>query len=146
MKKKFVDYYMKLAELTASLSYARRLKVGAVLVKGNQILATGYNGMPAGWDNNCEDEVSGSSGGLPMRGLVTKPEVLHAEMNALMKVARSTESSEGAVMFCTHAPCIECAKAIYQAGISKVYFKEEYRSSQGINFLKLGEVDVSHYE
>jgi len=138
MKKKFIDYFMSIAELTASLSYAKRLQVGAVIVSDNQIIATGYNGMPSGWENICEYEVEGE--------LKTKPEVLHAETNAIAKVSQSTESSKGATMFCTHAPCLECAKLIYQSGISKLYFKNEYRDSKGLDFLRLGGVDVTHYE
>lgn len=149
MKKKFVDYYMTIADVTAKLSYAKRLQVGAVIVKGNQILATGYNGMPSGWDNNCETELPESidldSRTITPKQLVTKPEVIHAESNALTKVARSTESSEGATMFCTHAPCIECAKLIFQSGITTLYFKEHYRSDSGIKFLLLSDVKVHEY-
>jgi len=162
---------MKFAELTSTLSYAKRLKVGAVIVKGDsQIIATGYNGMPAGWDNNCEDVQWCSAGGWlgpeeieegwPYEGtytdadgnlmhgryrLKTKSEVLHAEMNSLMKVAQSTESSKGATLFCTHAPCMDCAKAIYQAGISTVYYKEKYRDDSGLKFLSKGDVNVHQY-
>jgi len=126
---------MKIAEVTSTLSYAKRLQVGAVIVKDNQILATGYNGMPSGWENVCEtaDE----------RGILkTKPEVLHAETNAIAKVAQSTESSQGSTLFCTHAPCIECAKLIYQSGITTLYYKEQYRDDSGVNFLKLSGVNV----
>ena len=171
MKKKFIDYFMNIADLTSKLSYARRLQVGAVIVKGNQIIGTGYNGMPTGWENNCEDMEWCSAGGWlspdeieegwPYEGvyldanknemqgryrLKTKPEVLHAESNALAKVARSTESSEGAVLFCTHAPCIECAKLIYQSGISTVYYRDQYRNDDGIEFLKQGNVNVHQHE
>jgi dCMP deaminase len=152
MKPKFIDYYMKIAEVTSNLSYAKRLQVGAVIVKDNQILATGYNGMPSGWENVCEYEeeklVSDIENGtfLEKTGeLKTKPEVLHAEMNSLMKVAQSTESSKDSTLFCTHAPCIECAKLIYQSGISTVYYKEEYRSDTGLKFLRLSGVDVHQY-
>ena len=149
MKPKFVDYYMKIAEVTSSLSYAKRLQVGAVIVKDNQILATGYNGMPSGWENVCETEVietyAGFEGAILNTKLVTKPEVLHAEMNSLMKVATSTESSLGATLFCTHSPCLDCAKAIYQAGIKEVFYKNDYRSDDGINFLKLCDVNVQKY-
>ena len=149
MKKKFIDYYMRIAELTSELSYATRLKVGAVIVKENQILGTGYNGMPAGWDNNCElliSEVVDIEGKtIEPERVVTRREVLHAETNALMKVATSTESSEGATLFCTHAPCIECAKLIYQAGIKTVYYKETYRDDSGIKFLQQGEINVHQY-
>ena len=138
MKSKFIDYFMKFAELTATLSYAKRLKVGAVIVKGDQVIGTGYNGMPSGWENVCEVELDDGS-------LKTKPETLHSEMNALMKVARSTESSEGATLFCTHAPCIDCAKATYQAGIATVYYKETYRSEDGLNFLRKSGINVHQY-
>jgi dCMP deaminase len=168
MKKKFIDYFMSIAELTSKLSYAKRLQVGAVIVKGNQIIGTGYNGMPTGWENNCEDKVwdKGAGGWLDPEefneqypyegwhesanrnvryGLKTKPEVLHAESNAIAKVSRSTESSENATLFCTHAPCIECAKLIYQSGISSVYYREQYRDDSGLNFLKQGGVNVHQY-
>ncbi len=128
---------MKIAEVTATLSYAKRLNVGAVIVKENQILATGYNGMPSGWENICEHEVDGQ--------LVTKPEVLHAETNAIAKVSQSTESSKDATLFCTHAPCIECAKLIYQSGINTVYYKDDYRSDAGVKFLELSGVYVHRY-
>lgn len=138
MKPKFIDYYMKIAEVTSGLSYAKRLQVGAVIVKDNQILATGYNGMPSGWENVCETlESDGST--------KTKPEVLHAETNAIAKVAQSTESSNGSILFCTHAPCIECAKLIYQSGIKTVYYRDEYRSDAGIKFLELSGVNVHRY-
>ncbi len=169
MKKKFIDYYMSIAELTSKLSYAKRLQVGAVIVKGNQIIGTGYNGMPTGWENTCEEKhhMDIDAGGWlsveeilvrwPFEGesapegyntrfaLKTKAEVLHAETNAIAKVSRSTESSEGAVLFCTHAPCIECAKLIYQAGISTVYYKEKYRDDTGLQFLVQGNVNVHQY-
>lgn len=161
MKPKFIDYYMKIADITANLSYATRLKVGAVIVKNNQIIGTGYNGTPAGWDNNCEDvhhtyderetfadkaAWTYNENNKQYSRLKTKPEVLHAEMNSLMKVTKSTESSEGATMFCTHAPCIDCAKAIYQSGIKTLFYKEEYRSDEGLKFLSRGEVDVHRYK
>ena len=125
---------MQMAELTATLSYAKRLQVGALIVKGNRIVGTGYNGMPTDWENDCEFEVDGE--------LKTKQEVLHAETNAIAKVAQSTESSEGSTMFCTHAPCVDCAKLIYQSGIATLYFKHEYRDDAGIKFLKLSGVHV----
>ncbi len=137
MKKKFIDYFMQMAELTASLSYAKRLQVGALIVKGNRIVGTGYNGMPTDWENDCEFEVDGE--------LKTKQEVLHAETNAIAKVAQSTESSEGSTMFCTHAPCVDCAKLIYQSGIATLYFKHEYRDDAGIKFLKLSGVNVHNH-
>jgi dCMP deaminase len=157
MKPKFIDYFMKVAELTATLSYAKRLQVGAVIVKGNQTIGTGYNGMPTDWENTCEDRVYANEWtvgneiwqyedeeGTPYN-LKTKPEVLHAESNALAKVARSTVSSENATLFCTHAPCIDCAKLIYQAGIETVYYKETYRSEDGLNFLRKSGINVHRH-
>ena len=149
MKPKFIDYYMKIAEVTSGLSYAKRLQVGAVIVKDNQILATGYNGMPSGWENVCENEVmqtyAGFEGAILNTKLVTKPEVLHAETNAIAKVAQSTESSKDSTLFCTHAPCMECAKLIYQSGISTVYYKNNYRDESGLNFLRLSGVNVHEH-
>jgi dCMP deaminase len=137
LKKKFIDYFMQMAELTATLSYAKRLQVGALIVKGNRIVGTGYNGMPTDWENDCEIEIDGE--------LKTKQEVLHAETNAIAKVAQSTETSEGSTMFCTHAPCVDCAKLIYQSGIATLYFKHEYRDDAGIKFLKLSGVNVHNH-
>lgn len=137
MKKKFIDYFMQMAELTATLSYAKRLQVGALIVKGNRIVGTGYNGMPTDWENDCEIEIDGE--------LKTKQEVLHAETNAIAKVAQSTETSEGSTMFCTHAPCVDCAKLIYQSGIATLYFKHEYRDDAGLKFLKLSGVNVHNH-
>ena len=142
MKDKFVDLYMKMAQDVSQLSYARRLKVGTVIVKDN-VVTFGYNGTPAGWDNNCEDELIDERWYVTLK---TKPEVLHSEANALMKIAKSTISSEGATLFCTHSPCIDCAKMIYQAGIFTVYYRDEYKSSDGIEFLKKSGVDVKQYE
>ena len=159
MKQKFIDYFMKIAETTSELSYAKRLQVGAVLVKDRQIISSGYNGMPAGWDNDCENveecyevrdtyfstDWTYNSDTKKYSRLKTKPEVLHAEMNCISKVARSTLSSEGATMFCTHAPCMNCAKFIYQAGITTLYFKNHYRDEQGLNFLSRSGVNVYYY-
>jgi dCMP deaminase len=149
MKQKFIDYFMKIAETTSELSYAKRLQVGAVLVKDRQIISSGYNGMPSGWDNGCEYTVPKlidvESKTITPDQLKTKPEVLHAEMNCISKVARSTLSSEGATMFCTHAPCMNCAKFIYQAGITTLYFKNHYRDEQGLNFLSRSGVNVYYY-
>ena len=132
MKHKYIKAYMDVAKRFSKLSSAQRLQVGAIAVKDDRIISIGYNGMPSGWDNCCEDEVI--KNGWP--GLKTKPEVLHAEMNCLMKLAKSTESGEGAVMFITHTPCIDCAKGIYQAGIKEVYYDREYRDSAGVDFLE----------
>jgi len=146
MKQKFINYYMAVAELTSKLSYARRLQVGAVIVKGNKILATGYNGMPSGWDNNCEDEIIVECDEKFAKTLKTKAQVLHAESNAVAKVSASTESSQDSVLFCTHAPCIDCAKLIYQSGINSVYYRNQYRDDSGIEFLKKSGVDVTQHE
>ncbi len=137
MKPKFVKLYSDIAQRVAELSSARRLQVGAIIVRDDRIVSLGYNGTPAGWDNNCEFE-------HPDGSLKTKPEVLHAEMNALMKLARSHESGNGADLFITHSPCMECAKGIYQAGINRVYYGTQYRSSQGIDFLKQCMIEVIH--
>lgn len=149
MKPKFIDYYMNIAQLTAQLSYAKRLQVGAVIIKGNQILSSGYNGMPSGWENVCEvkvpEQIDPDTRTITPEHVKSKPEVLHAERNALDKVAMSNESTLGAVMFTTHAPCLECAKSIYNTGITNVYYKEEYRSNDGINFLKKTGVHVHKY-
>lgn len=134
MKEKFKRAYMKTAETFAELSHARRLKVGCIIIKDNRIISIGYNGMPAGWDNCCEDEVwNENDGGSTLK---TKPEVLHAESNAIAKLARSNESGEGATLFVTHSPCLECAKLIYQTGIKKVLYGCLYRDSAGLNFLQ----------
>ena len=103
---------MKTAEIFADLSHARRLHVGAIVVKDDRVISIGYNGMPAGWDNNCEDVIQHSD---DTTSLKTKPEVLHAETNAIAKLAKSNESGLGATMFITHAPCLDCAKLIYQS-------------------------------
>ena len=145
MKQKYIDAHMKVAETYASLSTAVRLKVGAIVVKDNRVISIGYNGMPSGWDNNCENEIGhvlDGSGYLVETRLKSKPEVLHAETNAIAKLARSNESGLGATMFVTHAPCLDCAKLIYQAGISKVYYRNTYRESFGIDFLEKSSIDV----
>lgn len=140
MKKKFVDAYMKVAETFAELSTARRLHVGAIVVKDDRIISIGYNGMPSGWDNNCEIELHQPIGRVD---LVTKPEVLHAETNAIAKLAKSTESGDGATMFITHSPCLDCAKLIFQSGIKSVYYRNTYRSEDGIEFLKKCNIEVN---
>ena len=143
MKQKFIDAHMNVAEQYASLSSAKNLKVGCVIVKENRIISIGYNGTPAGWDNECESTFIDDYGDEIRK---TKPEVLHAELNAIAKLARSGESGEGASMFVTHSPCIDCAKLIYQAGIETVYYRNAYRSDAGTKFLKLGGVNVHHYD
>ena len=171
MKRKLIHAYMDVAHRFAELSTAKRLHVGAIVVKDDRIISIGYNGMPAGWDNNCEDrdymtDAGGWLGPEEIREqwpfeeieltfndnesldltrryrLVTKPEVLHAESNAIAKLARSNESGEGASIFITHAPCMECAKLIYQSGIKEVYYGDAYRSDTGIEFLKRCEIKI----
>ena len=131
---------MDVAESFAKLSSAVRLQVGAIVVKDDRIISIGYNGMPTGWDNCCEDIIRTDEVGFQVTK--TKAEVLHAETNAIAKLAKSSESGLGATMFVTHSPCIECAKLIYQSGISTVYYKNNYRSDDGINFLIKSKVRV----
>jgi len=139
MKQKFVDAYMDVAERFAKLSSARRLHVGAIVVKDDRIISIGYNGMPSGWDNNCEIEITQPIGRVD---LISKPEVLHAETNAIAKLAKSNESGMGATMFITHAPCLDCAKLIYQSGISSVLYRNSYRDTGGITFLEKSGITV----
>lgn len=158
---------MDTAKVFAELSQARRLHVGAIVVKDDRIISIGYNGMPAGWDNNCENReyMSGDNWDSQLYPfeeeethvdadegffrttrryrLKTKPEVLHAETNAIAKLAKSTESGLGASMFITHAPCLDCAKLIYQSGINTVYYREAYRDNSGVEFLKNSGVVVT---
>jgi dCMP deaminase len=140
MKKKLLDAYMKTAETFAECSTAIRLHVGAIVVKDDRIISIGYNGMPSGWDNNCEDELKWPNGEIKF--LTTKPEVLHAETNAIAKLAKSTESGLGATMFITHAPCLDCAKLVYQSGINTVYYRNSYRDEDGIHFLEKAGVKI----
>lgn len=137
---KWLQYYAKIAEETAKLSTAKKLQVGCVIVKDNRILSVGYNGTPSGWDNCCEDVIDNGTNIY----YTSKPEVLHAEANALMKLCQSTESSKSATLFVTHFPCIECAKLIYQAGISQVYYINEYTASKGSGkqFLEQAGIEV----
>ena len=169
MKSKFKETYMDIAKRFAQLSHARRLQVGCVIVK-DDIVHPGYNGMPAGFDNNCEDKVwmdRGAGGWLgpdeieecwPFEErsdednavigrykLVTKPEVLHAESNAVAKMLKAGMSTLAADVFVTHAPCIDCAKILAQAGVRSVTFGRQYRDSSGINFLKKTGVIVEQY-
>ena len=132
---------MDVAESFAKLSSAVRLQVGAIVVKDDRIISIGYNGMPSGWDNACEEVVPPNEW-VEFKQLKTKPEVLHAETNAIAKLAKSSESGCGATMFVTHAPCIDCAKIVYQSGIDTVYYKNDYRSTQGLEFLTKSNVDV----
>jgi len=151
VKQKFIDAYMKTAEVFAELSTARRLHVGAIIVKDNRIISIGYNGMPSGWNNDCEDltiyrkEIEpGVFSNEHTHEWKTKPEVLHAETNAIAKLAKSTESGDGATMFITHAPCLDCAKLIYQSGINSVYYRNAYRSDDGVEFLKKCNLEVNN--
>lgn len=153
VKDKMIQTHMQVAETYAQLSHARRLKVGAIVVKNDRIISIGYNGMPSGWDNNCEDEITETEicfldqggPGMPITTtrLVTKPEVLHAETNAIAKLARSAESGDGAALFITHAPCLDCAKLIYQSGIKSVFYRNTYRNDDGIKFLEKACVEVN---
>lgn len=141
-----IHAHLKVAEIYASLSKAIRLKVGAIVVKDNRVISIGYNGTPAGWDNTCEDITTETINGISYSALKTKPEVIHAEANAIAKLAKSGESGQSAEMYITHAPCLECAKLIFTAGISKIYFKKKYRNNQGIEFLSKCGVEVYHEE
>ena len=142
MKERLKKAYMKTAETFAELSHARRLQVGAIVVKDDRIISIGYNGMPAGWDNNCEFEFVHPQTKIPE--LVTNKEVLHAETNAIAKLAKSNESGLGATMFVTHAPCLDCAKLIYQSGISSVLYRDAYRDTSGIEFLKKSGIEIEN--
>ena len=136
---------MDWAKRCAELSHARRLHVGAVIVKDDTVISYGYNGMPAGWDNNCEDEiyVEAEVGEDFDVVLKTRPEVLHAESNAIAKLAKSNNSGLGADLFVTHMPCLDCAKLIYQSGISRVWYGANYRDDAGIKFLEKSNVQVT---
>lgn len=123
--------YMRMAFIWAENSYCKRRKVGALLVKDKMIISDGFNGTPSGFENVCEDEND-----------ITKPYVLHAEANAITKVARSNNSSDGATLYVTSSPCIECAKLIIQAGIKRVVFAENYRLSDGIDLLKRANIGL----
>jgi dCMP deaminase len=128
LKQKHIDMFMEIAEVVASKSTARKLQVGAVAVRDQRIVSIGYNGTPPGMDNNCENQCEDGS-------LMTRPEVIHAEMNAIYKMARDGESGKGADLFVTHMPCFECAKAILSVGFNNVYYRKAYRNSDGINLL-----------
>lgn len=132
--------YMKMASEWGQLSNARRKKVGALLVKNNTIIADGYNGTPSGFENECENPLFDADG--KFLDYETKWYVLHAESNALAKVAKSTQSSEGSTLYVTMSPCRECSKLILQAGIKRVVYSESYRDSAGLDLLKKAGVDV----
>lgn len=132
-QRKFDKHYLEMAAIWAKNSYCKRRQVGALLVKDKMIISDGFNGTPAGFENQCEDEND-----------VTKPYVLHAEANAITKVAKSGNSSEGATLYITTSPCIECAKLIIQSGIERVVYSEEYRKSEGIELLKRANIKVEN--
>ena len=167
MKQKFIELYMDWARRLCQLSHAKRLQVGAVIVKDDTVISYGYNGMPAGWDNNCEtrewmdrdaggwlspdeikekwphEEMSDEDGASIGRyRLKTKPEVLHAESNAIAKLARGHNSGVDADIFITHSPCLDCAKLIYQSGIKRVFYSQDYRDDAGIEFLRSSGIPV----
>jgi dCMP deaminase len=145
MKQKWIDAFMDTAERFAQLSSAVRLQVGAVVVKDNRIISIGYNGMPSGWTNECEEVVTPSLPYLQGDGptLKTKSEVIHAEANAILKLARDGESGNQASLFCTHAPCIDCAKLIYGAGINSIYYRASYRDTIGLEFLEKCNIEIN---
>lgn len=123
--------YMRMARIWAENSYCERRKVGALLVKNQMIISDGYNGTPSGFENHCEDENN-----------VSKPYVLHAEANAITKVARSNNSSDGATLYVTASPCIECAKLIIQSGIKRVVYGEKYRLMEGVELIERAGIEV----
>jgi dCMP deaminase len=135
-KQKLLDQrYLKMATTWAENSYCKRRQVGALLVKEKMIISDGFNGTPSGFENICEDENNR-----------TKPYVLHAEANAITKVAKSNNSSEGATLYVTSSPCLECAKLIIQAGIKRVVFTESYRIEDGINLLRRADIEVKQVD
>jgi len=134
---------MDVAQRFSELSSAKRLQVGAIVVKDDRIISIGYNGMPAGWDNDCEDYIQLSDDTVTTK---TKPEVIHAEANAIAKLAKSSESGDGSTMFLTHAPCIDCAKQMYTAGIKSVYYRDSYKNTDGLTFLEKCSIMVSKVE
>ena len=129
---KYDKAYLRIAAEWSKLSYCKRKQVGAIIVRDKMIISDGYNGTPSGFENCCEDD----------EGL-TQWFVLHAEANAILKVARSTQTCEGATLYVTHAPCLDCSKLIYQSGINSVFYRNEYRDSAGINFLNKCGVNVN---
>ena len=134
---------MRAAYAYAMCSTAQRLKVGCVLVKDHRIISIGYNGTPSGWSNECEVEFTTGDGTHDHVEMITKPEVIHAEANAVAKLARSNESGEGSVAFITHAPCLSCAKMLYSAGVIEVVYSDPYKSKEGLQFLEKCGIKVS---
>ena len=131
MKERFAKAHMRAAYSYAQLSYCNRRQVGCAIVKDDRIISIGFNGTPPGWENECEDKDGN-----------TKPEVFHAEANAIAKLAKSVESGQGATMFVTTVPCFDCSKLIAQTGIKEVYFSEEYRKMDGFEFLEKCDIEV----
>lgn len=162
MKEKYINYYMSVAKQTAALSTAEKLKVGAIIVKGNRIISFGYNGTPSGWDNVCEDKIYHDVDPIRYTRYVndgyleyldkdydgklfvlkTKPEVLHAELNCIGHCCESGESTKGASLFVTTAPCLQCSLIISTTGITDVYYDKEYRSLDGVEFLTKRNINV----
>ena len=154
------ERYLAMAKEWSKMSHAKRKKVGCLIVKDEQIISDGYNGTPSGFDNNCEEvfytcderdfykdqEWELDRGKEKFFKLKTKPEVLHAESNALMKLARSTNSSEGATIYCTYSPCFDCAKLIVQSGVKRFVYNETYRNTEGLDLLKKAGVEIVNYE
>jgi dCMP deaminase len=152
--------YLKMAQAWAEMSHATRKKVGCLIVKDERIISDGFNGTPSGFDNDCEEvfytyderdfyrdqEWQLDKGKDKFFKLKTKPEVLHAESNALMKLARSTNSSEGATIYCTYSPCFDCAKLIVQSGVKRFVYNETYRKTEGLDLLKKAGVEIAKYE
>jgi len=134
-QKQFDKRYLEMARIWAQNSYCKRRQVGALIVKERMIISDGYNGTPAGFENVCEDE-----------NYKTKPYVLHAEANAITKVAKSNNSSEGATLYITTSPCMECAKLIIQSGIRRVVFCDSYHTVDGVELLKKAGIDVVYFE
>ena len=134
MKSKYIRAHLEVARIYGQLSTATRLKVGCIIVKNDRIISIGYNGMPSGGSNVCEEDGH------------TKPEVFHAETNAISKLAKSTESGQGAYMFCTFAPCVDCAKLILQSGIKEFHFEHRYKSNAGLDLIeKYSDINVVKY-
>lgn len=156
MKEKMIKAHLAAAGIYAELSTAKKLKVGCILVKDNRVISIGYNGTPSGWDNTCENKettwhetyLDEGSTIIEMATVKykTKPEVIHAEANAISKLARSTESGEGASAFITHSPCIECSKLLFGAGVKNVFYKTKYRSDEGVEFLRKCNIEVKQIE
>ena len=132
---KFDKSYLRMASVWARNSYCKRRQVGALLVKDRMIISDGYNGTPSGFENVCEDETG-----------ATKPYVLHAEANAISKIAKSGNSSDGATLYVTASPCLECAKLIIQAGIRRVVYRDEYRLTDGVDLLRRAGIEVERID